>query len=364
MLSGALYLLSLAIAAYLAGTALSSSRIPYVGVIPLEARYLSYAIALWAFIRPRDRWLIGVLILAALALSPYDPLHLVSALLLVYFSGSLYAFLGETRVVSLSRLFIGLLALVVLYGSFVLTGYGAGRLLREAMSWTPPFKWDAYAIATLLKSTLLYRVMIVTILAALLYRIARSATDLIVAMKARGEAAKALLNIEYAGMEKQLARFEGPQYPALEWGLSLLMTMLAAPLVYSLVTAFIQGIVDRLGVHAGTWMPVAAAIASTIISWIPLKLIASTLTRTVPSSQLLSEKPGRKLASIIILSLIIIIPLFLVLQAPKDLIVEAITGKPSSLQDPLAGKINEPSTSYYRNLAKLVDLIVKLFWGG
>lgn len=284
--------------------------------------------------------------------------------MLSYFLGTLYAFLGEAKVASLPRLLLGLLVLAVVYGSFGLTGYGAGGLLEEAAGWTPPFRWDAYAIATLLKSTILYRIIIITMLSALAYRIARSATDLIVALRARGETAKAFLNLEYERIEKQLLRFEGPQYAALEWGLSLLMTMLAAPLVYSLVTALIQDVVDRLGVYPGTWMPAAAALASTTIAWIPLKLVASALTRTVPNSRLVSEKPGRRIASIIILSLIIVIPLFLALQAPRNLIVEAITGKPSNIPDPLADKIREPSTGYYRNLAKLVDLIVKLFWGG
>ena len=309
--------------------------------------------------------LFSIIILAVLDPSPAWP-ALVAGLGMAYWLSTLYGrgYAGA-RIVSRRRLIAGLLIVVVVLLApglaFTPAPLYLDRLIAAADRVASRAGGELPTVERLLSQTLLYRVIVAGLVLGIAYKLVYQVVELVLAVilpasYARVEAAAAA-RVE----ERVLSEFRGPQYPVLESATAWLLAFLFAPIVYDSIGRGLSALPVQLD-------PVYRALASTAISlvagWAVLRIIALALTRSLNIEALARPRLGVPL----VLGLLVAVGLAMVYLVaggnPLDLLVESATGQPRG-GDPLAGMVNaSPGEDYYRSLARLVDLLVRLFWGG
>ena len=255
-----------------------------------------------------------------------------------------------------------LLALLASYGLPAGLAAAGGYLAWRIATATPPrLPGEEATVIGLLSTTLLYRIIVVGLVAGVAFKAVYHVLSLVEARYSSGPAARALLDLE-AGMEAEnLLGFKGRQYSVLESTVSWLTAFLVAPYIYP----GIQGLAESYtGSVPRIYLVLASTAAGLVVGWLVLRLILAPLVRHASVEALLNPRPAvivftGLLGVAGLLSLVILLG-----GDPVAVVVQALTGSPGP-GDPLAEVVGpEPSEEYYRGLAEILDLIVRLFWGG
>lgn len=339
---------------------LAITTIPY-GLKPLTT-YGLVGLSLAGVLSTRLYWAPLLALVGAEAINPITtlPLYILPAPALAI----TYRYTSRSmRVESSFRLTAGTTAYLLVYMLFAITGYGLGYLLYKALSIKPPLTGDADVVVSALSTTLAYRILVSAILLSFAYKALSSLADLTIAYLSRGEARRALRMVQLMKERETIVEFKGAQYGALEWGSSILLTLLVAPIIYPPVEDLVSTLSSHLSLGEG-WIAVLASLTATIIAWIPLKMLVSLMVRTLPSNRI--RKPSYA-GAVYGLTIALLLALAMYVAAGYDpiaLLKEAVHGTPSPAQEPLSGKLANPGEDYYKNLARILDLMVQLFWGG
>ena len=323
--------------------------------------YFSLGLSLVAILTTRLYW---TPILSLFILSVFQPLtSLIPYLFPIIILAYIYKHISKIIIKSKIRVLTGIAIFAFTYTVFALIGYGIGYSLYKVLQYKPPLTGDAAVVVSVFSSSLAFKIFISAIFLTFIYKAASSLLEFTIALTSRGETRRALFNEILEKERTSIVEFKGSQYGALEWGMSLFLTLLIAPVVYRPVAEAMDIFMASLGVKPG-WTGLIAAFITTIIAWIPIRMIVTMLVRTMPLKAIIKPSyTGVVLGTLLTLSMFIVISLVTGYNI-LYMIQEAITGNPTTSTDPLSSLISNPSEEYYRNLAKILDLIVRLFWGG
>ncbi len=270
---------------------------------------------------------------------------------------------GGARLASLSGAAAGLLASAAVYAAIAGLLGAAGYVAYRAAYTIPPLSGEAYTVASVLHSTLLYRLLAAGLVLGVAFKAVYHLVELALAASYSPGMARAAVGFELEQDERGLLGFRGRQYPTLESTLSWLLAVLAAPTVYDTVNA---ALTRALG---GVLEPLYTAMAATVLSilawWIVLRGLTAALVRPPGVEALLEPRLRVPLLLGLIASTGILAVVLAAGGDPLAVLRAAATGEPQPAPDPLEGVLAEaPGEDYYRSLARLLDLIVRLFWGG
>lgn len=322
--------------------------------------YFSIGLSLTAILSTRLYW---TTVLSLLILFIFNPVTgLIPFMFPIIVIAYIHRYSTDITVTSKGKVVAGAVISTLIYASFALTGYVAGIILYKALLYKPPLTGDAAVVVSVFSTTLAFKILVSSILLAFLFKALSSLLGFMIALTSRGEVRLALYNEIVEREGERLLEFKGTQYGSLEWGMSLLLTLLIAPLVYRPITSGMSILMSSLGFKPGV-ISLIGAIVTTIIAWIPVKTIVVALVRTIPLKSIL--KPSYSGA---IIGVVMATTLFLAISLATgyDIILllrESVTGRPLPQPDPLNNLLTTPGADYYRKLARILDLIVRLFWG-
>ncbi len=309
--------------------------------------------------------LLAIIVLAVLDPAPVWPILLVG-LGMVHWASTLYAKgYSGARVVSRRRLLagLGIAALAILAPGLAFTPAPLylDRLMAAVDEVAARAGGELPTVERLLSQTLLYRVIVAGLVLGVAYKILYQTVELILAALLPQAYARAEAEATRRSEARVLVEFRGPQYPVLESAAAWLLAFLFAPIVYDSIGRGLSALPVQVD-------PVYRALASTAISlaagWAVLRIIALALTRSLNMDALARPRLGVPLVLGLLVSAGITMVYLVAGGNPLELLAEAATGRPGA-RDPFADLVNAaPGEDYYRSLAKLVDLLVRLFWGG
>jgi hypothetical protein len=186
--------------------------------------YFSLGLSLAAILSTRLYW---TPILSLFILSVFRPLtSLIPYLFPIIISAYIYKHISKIIVKSRIRVLTGIAIFSLTYTVFALIGYGIGYSLYKALQYKPPLTEDAAVVVSAFSSTLAFKIFISAIFLSFIYKAASSLLEFAIALTSRGETRRALYN-EILEMERaSIIEFKGSQYGALEWGMSLFLTLL------------------------------------------------------------------------------------------------------------------------------------------
>lgn len=269
---------------------------------------------------------------------------------------------GGYRLGSPSRAIGTLLAALASYSIPAGLAAAGGYLAWRIATATPPrLPGEEATVIGLLNETILYRIIVVGLVSGVVFKAIYYILSLIEAQHASPPVARALLDHEAAMEAEGILGFKGRQYPVLESTVSWLTAFLVAPYLY-------PGIQRTVEAYAGDMPRIYLVLASTgaglVIGWLVLRLILAPLIRHATLEALLNPRPA-VIVFMGLLGVAGILSIVVILGGdPLAVVIQALTGSPGP-GDPLASLFNlEPSEDYYRGLAEILDLIVRLFWGG
>ena len=340
-----------------------------VGIVPglsiREVLLPLYLVALVVLLYPRYYYLPVVVGVVSLLVTPNPRIVYDTLLLSIISFIILWTNIGETdlRITSRRRLLASALAEFAIFAALAVLGYASMLLSKRAYSADLVMRGEVKALIYLLKPTITYKIIILLLVTVLLYKTASGIVELVIAWRAKGPLREALLAKQEKEEEKTLIRFEGTQYPVLDWGSGLLLTLLLAPALYPAFEAFVKAVLGLAHVTVGDYTGVAASLIATIILWPFNKYLVQALTKPHTLSKLYKPAPEKILVAtgVVIVSLLLLVDL--AGYDPVALLNSVIHGELPPA-DPFSKLLAEPGEKYYQGLSRLLDLLVQLFWGG
>ncbi|MEB3846360.1 MAG: hypothetical protein GSR74_00105 [Desulfurococcales archaeon] len=324
-----------------------------------------YLAALVPLAYPSYYYLPVILGIVSLLITPNLRIVYNSLLLSIISFIILWANTGETglRITSKRRLLASGIAVPVIFAALSVLGYASMLLSRKAYNANLLLQGEVKALFYLLKPTITYKLIILLLITVLLYKTASSIVELAIAWRAKGPLREALLAKQEKEEEKTLIRFEGTQYPVLDWGSGLLLTLLLAPALYPAFEALVKAILGLSHITTGSYTGVVASLIATIILWPFNKYLVQALTKPHTLAKLYKPAPEKILVAsgVVIVSLLLLVDL--AGYDPVALLSNVIHGELPPA-DPFSKLLSEPGEKYYQGLSRLLDLLVQLFWGG
>ncbi|MCE4620530.1 MAG: hypothetical protein F7C33_05845 [Desulfurococcales archaeon] len=324
-----------------------------------------YLVALIPLAYPRYYYLSILPGLVSILLTPNLGIIYNSLLLSIISFIVFWANIGGTSIIITRkwRFLASNLLVFLVFAILAILGYASVLLSEKAYHANPPLQGEVKAIIYLLKPTVAYKLTLLLLITVLLYKTASSIVELAIAWKAKPSLRKALLAKQIAEEEKTLIHFDGTQYPVLDWGSGLLLTLLLAPVLYPAFEALVKTGLSISHVNAGNYTGVTASLLATIILWPFNKYLIQALTKPHTLAKLYKPAPEKILvaAGVVIISLLLLVDI--TGYDPIALLNNVVHGELPPA-DPFSKLLVEPGEKYYQGLSRLLDLLVQLFWGG
>ncbi len=324
-----------------------------------------YLVALAVLAYPRYYYLPILLGVVSLLVTPNLGIMYNSLLLSIISFIIIWTSTEETclRITSNRRLLAFSLVAPVIFAALAVLGYASVLLSKKAYNASPLLQGEVRALIYLLKPTITYKLIILLLITVLLYKTASSIVELAIAWRAEGPLKEALLAKQEKEEEKTLVQFEGTQYPVLDWGSGLLLTLLLAPALYPAFEALVKTILGLSHITAGSYTGIITSLIATIILWPFNKYLVQALTKPHTLAKLYKPAPEKILvaAGVVTVSLLLLVDL--AGYDPITLLGDVARGKLPPA-DPFSKLLVEPGEKYYQGLSHLLDLLVQLFWGG
>ena len=323
-----------------------------------------YILVLVPIAYPKYYWTPMILPVVLLLFIPATkPLYY--SIILSFIGFILYYYLSKNLEISINFYYTLLysFAILLIIGFFLSLGYFTGHVSRIVSSHYTTLTGEAQAVIALFRRTIAYRLIIIALITVFIYKSIASIIELIIAWKSGAMMKRTLYSSLLESERRTLVSFEGTQYPVLDWGASLLLTLLIAPVIYPVGLKTIELILEILNVNAGPYTSLLASLLTTLALWPVMKLLVQALTKPERLESIIKPRPEKLLVGSLVFLVAILLLLDITGINPIDFFVSTIKGNPPS-EDPITRLLQQPSTEYYRSLARILDLLVQLFWGG
>jgi len=255
----------------------------------------------------------------------------------------------------------GQFVLIMSYAAPPVAVMGAAWLVYNWLDWVPEARGELSTVMEIFSQTILYKIVMAGLALGVAYKAVAHGVELAAAAYYGPTYASAVLEAERRLETRSVLYFRGAQYPVLEWAASWLLALLFAPMVYDPISEIIVRAVGE--VLAPVYAALAATAVSIIIGWTILRLVARALVKGPTLASLLNPKPAAPVALAILVVGGLAAAYLIAGNDPLPVLYAALTGEPAG-PDPAAEILNAaPGEDYYRALVRLIELIVRLFWG-